>query len=91
MKSDFQTKVKFHIKSTLKTLEIEGIRDLQVRWEFLKYEIRKVSIDFSKLQTQNTKKEKMFLENKLKKLENNTNYIENLEYINCRKNIRTKN
>ena len=84
MNSDFQTKMKFHIKSTLETLEIEGIRDPQVRWEFLKYEIRKFSIEFSKLQAQNKKKEKMFLENKLKKLENNTNYIENLEYIDCR-------
>ena len=87
MNSDFQTKMKFHIKSTLETLEIEGIRDPQVRWEFLKYEIRTFSIEFSKLQAQNMKKEKMFLENKLKKLENNTNYIENLEYIDCRKNI----
>ena len=86
MNSDFQTKMKFHIKSTLETLEIEGIRDPQVRWEFLKYKI-KFSTEFSKLQAQNTKKEKMFLENKLKKLENNTNYIENLEYIDCRKNI----
>ena len=87
MNSDFQTKMKFHIKSTLETLEIEGIRDPQVRWEFLKYEIRKFSIEFSKLQAQNTKKEKMFLENKLKKLENNTNYIENLEYIDCRNKL----
>ena len=31
MNSDFQTKMKFHIKSTLETLEIEGIRDPQVR------------------------------------------------------------
>ena len=29
----------------------------------------------------------MFLENKLKKLENNTNYIENLEYIDCRNKL----
>ena len=87
MKSDFQTKMKFHIKCTLETLEIEGISDLQVRWEFLKYEIRKFSIEFSKLQAQNTKKEKMFLENKLKKLENNTNCIENLEYIDCRNEL----
>ena len=70
--------MKLHIKSTLETLEIEGIRDLQFRWEFLKYEIRKFSIDLSKLQAQNTKNEKMFLENKLKKLENNTNYNKNL-------------
>ena len=87
MNSDFQTKMKFHIKSTLETLEIEGITDLQVRWEFLKYEIRKFSIEFSKLQAQNTKKEKMFLENKLKKLENNTNCMENLEYIDCRNKL----
>ena len=87
MNSDFQTKMKFQIKSTLETLEIEGIRDPQVRWEFLKYEIRKFSIEFSKLQAQNKKKEKMFLENKLKKLENNTNYIENLEYIDCRNKL----
>ena len=87
MNSDFQTKIKFHIKNTLETLEIEGINDLQVRWEFLKYEIRKFSIEFSKLQAQNTKKEKMFLENKLKKLENNTNCMENLEYIDCRNKL----
>ena len=29
----------------------------------------------------------MFLEHKLKKLENNTNYIENLEYIRCRNKL----
>ena len=32
MNSNFQTKMKFHIKSTPETLEIEGIRDPQVRW-----------------------------------------------------------
>ena len=87
MNSDFQTKMKFHIKSILENLEIEGIRDPNVRWEFLKYEIRKFSIEFSKLQVQNTKKEKVFLENKPKKLEDNTNYIENLEYIDCRNKL----
>ena len=87
MNSDFQTKMKFYIKSTLETLEIERIRDLRVRWKFLKYEIRKFSIEFSKLQAENTKKEKLFLENKLKKLENNTNYTENSEYIDCRNEL----
>ena len=87
MNSDFQTKMKFHIKSIQENLEIEGIRDPKVRWEFLKYEIKKLSIEFSKLQVQNTKKEKIFLENKPKKLEDNTNYIENLEYIDCRNKL----
>ena len=58
MNSDFVTKMKFHIKSTLETLEKEGITDFQARWEFIKYEIRKHSTEFSKLQAQNTKKEK---------------------------------
>ena len=44
-------------------------------------------MEFSKLQAQNTKKEKFFLENKLEKLENNTNCIENLEYIDCRNGL----
>ena len=48
---------------------------------FFNYEIRKFSIKFSKLQAQNTKNEKMFLENKLKNLKNNINYIENSENI----------
>ena len=75
--------MKFHIKSTLETLKIEKIIDRQVRWEFLKYEIRTLSIEPSKLQAQNTKKGKFFLENKLKELESNTNYIENSEYMDC--------
>ena len=85
--SDFQTKMKFHIKRTLKTLEIEGNRDPQVRWEFLKYEIRTFSLEFARLQAQNTKNEKFLLENKLIKLENNTNYTENWKYIDCRNKL----
>ena len=69
--------MKFYIKSSPETLEIGGIRDPQVTWEFLKYKIRKFSIEFAMPQVQNTKKEKIFLENKLKILKNNTSYIEN--------------
>ena len=58
MNSDFQKKMKFHIKSTLETLEIEGITDLQVRWEFLKYEIRKFSIEVFKAASQKHEKRK---------------------------------
>ena len=79
MNSNFVNKMKFHIKSTL-----EGITDFQVRWGFLKYKIRKMLTEFSKLQAQNKKKENLFLENKLKKLETNTSYIENLKYIECK-------
>ena len=51
MNSNFVNKMKFHIKSTL-----EGITDFQVRWEFVKYEVRKMLTEFSKLQAQNMKK-----------------------------------
>ena len=86
MNSDFVTKMKFHIKNTLSTWEKEGIIDFQAWWRFLKYEIRQFSIEVLKLPAQNTQKEKN-IENKLKKLETNTNYIENSEYIDYRNKL----
>ena len=44
-------------------------------------------MEFSKLQAQNTKKEKMFLENKLKNIETNTNYFKNVDNIDCRNKL----
>ena len=41
MNSDFVTEMKYHIKSTLETLENEGITDFQAGWKCLKYEERK--------------------------------------------------
>ena len=41
--------MKAHIANTQKSLDKENIRDDQARWEYLKYEIRKFSIKFSKL------------------------------------------
>ena len=37
MNSDFFTKMKYHVKITLDTLDEEGILDFQTRWEFLKF------------------------------------------------------
>ena len=37
--SEFVNKIKYHIKSTLETLEKDGITDFQARWEFRKCEI----------------------------------------------------
>ena len=58
--SDFVTKMKFHIKITLETLEEEGITDFQVRWEFLKYEIRKFRWNFQSYKPKTPKKKKCF-------------------------------
>ena len=53
----------------------------QSKWEYLKYEIRKYTINFSKNKAKNKRKEKAFLENKINKLEqvlddNNNNKID---------------
>lgn len=57
--------MKYHIKSTIETLQKVGILNFQASWEFLKCKIGKFSIEFSKLLTQNTKKRNKFLEDKL--------------------------
>ena len=54
LNSDFVDKMKTHISNTQKRLNKENVRDDQTRWEYLKYEIRKFSIKFSKL-SKNTK------------------------------------
>ena len=42
-------KIKEHILLTIKMLHTDDHRDEQVRWEYLKYEIRKYNIRFSKI------------------------------------------
>ena len=58
--------MKAHIANTQKSLDKENIRDDQARWEYLKYEIRKFSIKFSKLLSKNTKTQNLLLEKKNK-------------------------
>ena len=45
----------------------ENILDDQVRWEYLKYEVRKFSIKFSKVQAKKLRLESVSLEKKTKK------------------------
>ena len=56
--------MKAHIANTQKSLDKENIRDDQARWEYLKYEIRKFSIKFSKLLLKNMKTQTLLLEKK---------------------------
>ena len=69
------------IKHVLYNLDQDNIVDPQFRWEYLKYEIRKFSIHFSKGIARNKKIERTYLENKLKTLENSPNFVNNPEYI----------
>ena len=60
--------MKEHISTCLNHLEKENILDDQVRWKYLKYELRKLSIKFSKTQAKKKRLEKFLLEKKTKKL-----------------------
>ena len=65
--------MKEHISTCLNLLEKESILDDQVRWEYLKYEVRKFSIKFLKVQTKKLRLERVLLGKKLKDLEYNKN------------------
>ena len=69
------------IKNVLDNLDQDNIVDPPFRWEYLKYEIRKLSIHFSKNIARNKKTERKYLENKFKNLENSPSFVVNLEYI----------
>ena len=60
----------------------------QIKWELLKYEIRKFAITFSRKISQNTKRSQCELEKKLKELESNLNSEANFnEYTKCKKDL----
>ena len=48
LSKEFVEKRKEHISTCLNLLEKENILDDQVRWEYLKYEVRQFSINFQK-------------------------------------------
>ena len=69
------------MKNVLDNLDQDNIVDPQFRWEYLKYEIRKFSIHFSKGIARNKKTERMHLKNKLKNVENSSSFVDKPEYI----------
>ena len=77
--------MKEHISTCLNLLEKENILDDQFRWEYLKYEVRKSSIKFSKAQAKKLRSERVLLEKKLKNLESNMNNHE--EYNECKTHL----
>ena len=55
------------------------ISNAQLKWELLKYEIRKFTINYSKKLAKEHKENKTLLENKLKELEGNLNTEDNIQ------------
>ena len=70
-----------HISTCLNLLEKGNILDDEVRWEYLKYELRIFSIKFSKAQAKKLRLERIVQKKKLKILESNMNNYE--EYNQC--------
>ena len=58
LNKEFVEKMKNHISTYLNLLEKENILDYQVRWEHLKYEVRKFSNKFSKAQAKKLRLER---------------------------------
>ena len=74
--------MKEHILLTIKMLDHDDLKDEQVRWEYLKYEIRKLTIRFSENLAKAVRKETQSLEEKVKHFAGSvTNYHNNLQYI----------
>ena len=80
--------MKNHIATTTIFLHEENIFDDQMRWEYLKYEIRKFSIHFSVSEAKKINNEMKTLENKIKTVEENlTNNENNEEYLKCKRDL----
>ena len=59
----------------------ENINDDQIRWEFLKYKVRKFSRKFSKTLAKELREKLRILENKLKLYKQNSKCFENEDYL----------
>ena len=58
--------MKNQISETIRMLDQNKITDKYLRWEFLKYEIRKFTLNFSKKLVKEENKDRIFLEKELK-------------------------
>ena len=63
--------MKNQISETLHVLDQDKITDKHLRWEFLKYEIRKFTINFSKNLVKEENKDRNYLEKELKNWKKN--------------------
>ena len=77
-----------HIAETMHKLVTENSFDDQMKWEFLKFEIRRFTIDFSKLYAKKQRQEILKLESNLEYFESHhQNYENHDEYISCKNKL----
>ena len=80
--------MKKFISDALNELFNENILDDQVKWEYLKYNVRNYTINFSKKLAKNTNKKIVDLETKLKHFEKDyENYVANIDYKVCKQQL----
>ena len=78
---EYVHQMKKFISDTLNKLFNKNVLDDQVKWKYLKYNIRKYTINFSKKLAKNTNKKILDLEMKLKHFEKYyENYVDNIDY-----------
>ena len=74
-----------NISESLSILDQNSIRDDQIRWEFIKFEIRQFSITFSKNLSKSLNAEREILEKELKDFEKSgSSYFDNEDYLACK-------
>ena len=80
--------MKKFISDTLNELFNENILDDQVKWKYLKYNIRKYTISISKKLAKSTNKKIVDLETKLKHFEKDyENYVNNIDHKVCKQQL----
>ena len=84
---EYVLQMKKFILDTLNELFTENILDDQVKWEYLKYNIRKYTIKFSKELAKITNKTIDDLETKLKHYGKHENYVDNIDYKVCKQQL----
>ena len=84
---DYTTKLKNHLKLIQKTILKENITDEQMIWEYIKYEIRKFSISFSKQYAKDKRTKTFILQKIVKQLETKANFDFDHCYLECKKNL----
>ena len=85
---EYVHQMKKFISDTLNELFNENILDDQVKWKYLKYNIRKYTISISKKLAKSTNKKIVDLETKLKHFEKDyENYVNNIDHKVCKQQL----
>ena len=74
-----------HLASSFLSNDISNM-NAQLKWELLKYEIRKFTINYTKHKAKEIRKQQTYLESEHKKFENNLESSENLRKYESLKN-----